>query len=545
MAKQIISDSDSRAKLVSGMKILASAVSSTIGPFGKNVMIQKSYGSPTITNDGVTVAKEIDLADPFENMGAQLLKEVASKTNDIAGDGTTTATVLAQAMVIEGFKNVVAGNSPLAIKRGIQKGVSAIVENLKKNSKQVSDDDSIRNVATISSGDEEVGKLLSEVIGKVGKDGVVTVEESNKIGLSIEYTEGMNFDRGFVSPYMVTNSENMTAEYKDVSVLITDKKITSIHEILPLLQKIAEAGKKDLVIISEDIEGEALATMVLNKLKGTFNILGIKAPAFGDRRKAMLQDIAILTNATFITEEMGLKLDKVELSDLGTARSIKATKETTTIVVEKGENEKAISDRIKEIQAELKNSTSDYDKEKLQERIAKLSGGVGVIKVGAASEVEIKEKKMRIEDALNATRAAIEEGIVAGGGSALIHSFSVLDSVKVSGDEKIGIEILKKSIVSPAWFIATNAGFSGDVVVEEIKKSKDANFGFDAGNGEYGDMIKKGIIDPVKVTRTALENASSVASLVLTTDVLIADIPEEKKGGMPDMSGMGGGMGMY
>ncbi|GAB4140780.1 MAG: chaperonin GroEL [Patescibacteria group bacterium] len=539
MAKQIISDSDSRAKLVSGMKILASAVSSTIGPFGKNVMMQKSYGAPTITNDGVTVAKEIDLPDPFENMGAQLLKEVASKTNDVAGDGTTTATVLAQAIVLEGFKNVVAGNSPLAIKRGIQKGVSAIVEHLKENAKQVSDDDSIRNVATISSGDEEVGKLLSEVMGKVGKDGVVTVEESNKIGLSIEYTEGMNFDRGYVSPYMVTNSENMTAEYKDVSILITDKKISSIHEILPLLQKIAESGKKDLVIIAEDIEGEALATMVVNKLKGTFNILGIKAPAFGDRRKAMLQDIAILTGGNFITEEMGLKLDKAELSDLGRARSVKSTKENTTIVIEKGENEKEIADRVKEIQAELKNSTSEYDKEKLQERIAKLSGGVGVIKVGAASEVEIKEKKMRIEDALNATRAAIEEGIVAGGGSALIHSFSVLDSVKVDGDEKIGIEILKKSITSPAWYIAENAGFSGDVVVEEIKKSKDVNFGFDAGKGEYGDMIKKGIIDPVKVTRTALENAASVASLVLTTDVLIADLPEEKKGGTPDMSGMG------
>jgi len=543
MAKQIISDEKARAALVRGINKVANTVKSTIGPKGRNVMIQRSWGAPLVTNDGVTVAKEIELPDAFENLGAQLLKEVASKTNDIAGDGTTTATVLAQAIVIEGYKNVVAGSDAISIKRGIQKAVSSLIEELKKNSKQVSGKDSIAQVATISANDPELGSTIAEVMEKVGKDGVVTVEEGNKIGISIEYTEGMNFDRGYISPYMVTNAEQMVAEYKDPLILITDKKISSLNEIMPIIKKVAESGRKDLVVIADDIEGEALAMMVLNKIQGRFNFLGIKAPAFGDRRKAMLQDIAILTGGKLISEELGLKLDTTELEDLGKARTVRSTKDDTTIVVEKGENEKQIKDRIAQIKAELSVTESEYDREKLQERLAKLSGGVGVIKVGAATEVELKEVKHRIEDALSATRAAIEEGIVAGGGVALVHAMPALDNVKAEGDEKIGIEIVKKAIVWPLKSIAENAGAPGEVVLEEVKnatKKKDYSFGFDAVKNEFGDMFKKGIIDPLKVTRSALENAASVASMILTTDAVIVDLPEKKEDRSlsPEMDGV-------
>lgn len=545
MAKQILYDEEARSLIKAGVDKLANAVKVTLGPKGRNVALDKGFGGPTITNDGVTIADEIELEDKFENVGAQAVKEVAKKTNDVAGDGTTTATLMAQNMVAEGFKNVTAGANPMLIKKGIEKGVHAIVDQLKELSKEVKTNEEIAQVGTISAQDPEIGTLIAEVMEKVGKDGVVTVEEGQTFGLSKEVVEGMQFDKGYVSPYMITNAERMESEYTDAHILITDKKISSLQEILPLLEKVAQTGKKELVIVADDIEGEALATFVVNKIRGTFNVLAVKAPGFGDRRKEMLEDIAILTGGKVISEDIGLKLESVELESLGQARRVVATKDTTTIVEGKGD-EKEIKDRVAKIKKEISDSTSDFDKEKLQERLGKLSGGVAVIKVGAATETELKEKKHRIEDALHATRAAVEEGIVPGGGVALIRALSALDGVSVEGDEKIGINILRRSLEEPVRQIAFNAGQEGSVVVEEVKKRKD-NEGFNAATNDYEDLVAAGIVDPTKVTRSALQNAASAAAMLLTTEAVVTDIPEkdEKGGGMPDMSGMGGmGMGM-
>lgn len=539
MAKQILFDEKARALIKRGVDKLADAVKVTLGPKGRNVVLDKGFGAPTITNDGVTIAKEIELEDKFENVGAQVVQEVASKTNDVAGDGTTTATLLAQSMVAEGFKNVAAGANPMVIKRGIEKGVRAVIEELKKISKPVKTNEEIAQVGTISSQDPEVGRLIAEVMEKVGNDGVVTVEESQTFGLTKEVVEGMQFDKGYVSPYLITNAERMEAEYKDPFILITDKKVSALNEILPLLEKLAQSGKKELVIIADEIEGEALATFIVNKLRGTFNVLAVKAPGFGDRRKEMLQDIAILTGGKVISEDMGLKLENATPDMLGQARRVVATKENTTIVEGKGD-QKAIQDRVAQIKKELKETTSDFDKEKLQERLGKLAGGVAVIKVGAATETELKEKKHRIEDALHATRAAVEEGIVPGGGVALIRTLHVLVALDVEGDEKIGINILRRALEEPMRQIAINAGKEGSVIVEEVKKEK-GNHGYNAEIDKFEDLVAAGIVDPTKVTRSALQNAASAAAMLLTTEAVVTDLPEKKENmGMP--GGMGGGM---
>ena len=541
MAKQIVFKEDARYALERGVNALANAVRVTLGPKGRNVVLEKKFGSPTITNDGVTIAREIELKDPLENMGAQLVKEVATKTNDVAGDGTTTATLLAQAIIREGLKNVAAGANPMIIKKGIQKATEVAVEELKKLSKQIESKEAISQVASISANDPEIGTLIADAMEKVGKDGVITVEESQGIGTSLDVVEGMQFDRGYISPYMVTDTEKMEAVIDDPYILITDKKIAAVNEILPVLEKVVQSGKP-LLIIAEDVEGEALATMVVNKIRGTFTCVAVKAPGFGDRRKAMLQDIAILTGGQVISEEVGIKLESATIDMLGTARQVKVAKEDTTIVEGKGSSD-AIQKRIAQIKKQYEESTSEFDKEKLQERLAKLAGGVAVIQVGAATETEMKEKKHRIEDALAATRAAVEEGIVSGGGTAFINVLPALEQIQAEGDELTGVKIVKKALEEPVKQIAFNSGAEGSVVVEKVK-ALEVGIGFDALSGEYIDMIGAGIVDPAKVTRSALQNAASIAAMLLTTETLIADIPEEKTpaAGMP--GGMGGMPGM-
>jgi chaperonin GroEL len=546
VAKRLQFDEQARQSLKRGMDALAGAVKVTLGPKGRNVVLDRKYGSPTITNDGVTIARDIDLPDPFENMGAQLIKEVATKTNDVAGDGTTTATVLAQAIITEGLKNLAAGANPMILRKGLEKGTEALIEEIKSMSMPVETQEQIAQVAAISAADAEIGSLIAEVMEKVGKDGVITVEEGRGLAMEKEYTEGMQFDRGYISAYMATNMDRMEAELSNPYILITDKKISAIADILPVLERVLQTGRKDMVIIAEDVDSEALATLVVNKLRGTFNVLAIKAPGFGDRREAMLEDIAILTGAKVITEKAGLKIENAALKDLGRARTISANKDTTTIVEGAGKSED-ISARVRQIRAQIVETTSDYDREKLQERLAKLAGGVAVIKVGAATEVELKEKKHRVEDALSATRAAIEEGIVSGGGSVLVHAIHVLNDVKAEpGDEQTGVNILRRALEEPLRQIAFNAGRDGAVVVSDVLRSH-RNHGFDALTGEYVDMFKAGIIDPVKVTRSALQNAASIAGMFLSTDALITDSPEEDGagGGMPaGMGGMGGMGGM-
>ena len=539
MAKQILFNEDARRALGKGVDALANAVKVTLGPKGRNVVLDKKFGAPTITNDGVTIARDIELEDPFENMGAQLVKEVATKTNDVAGDGTTTATILAQAMIQEGMRNVAAGANPMILKRGIEKAVAKLVEEIKKRSIAVSDKASIAQVASISAGDEEVGGLTADAMEKVGKDGVITVEESKTMGTQLSVVEGMQFDRGYISPYMVTDPDKMEAVMSEPYILITDRKIASIQEMLPVLEKVVQAGK-ELLIIAEDVEGEALATLVVNKLRGTFKAVAVKAPGFGDRRKAMLQDIATLTGATVITEDVGRKLDSVTMEDLGTARQVRVTKDETTIVEGHGDPQ-AIKDRVAQIKAQIAETTSDFDKEKLQERLAKMSGGVAVIEVGAATEVELKDKKYRLEDALNATRAAVEEGIVAGGGTTLIDILPALDEFDEDGDVQTGINLVKRAIEAPLRQIAENAGLEGSVIVAKVKASEDG-VGFNALKEEYVDMVKAGIVDPAKVTRTALQNAASIAALVLTTETLVADKPEPAPAAPAAPAGMGGGM---
>jgi chaperonin GroEL len=542
MAKQIKYGEDARRALESGVNQLANTVKITLGPKGRNVVLDKKFGSPTITNDGVTIAKEIELEDPFENMGAQLVKEVATKTNDVAGDGTTTGTLLAQAMIREGFKNVAAGANPMIIKKGINKAVDTAVEELKKISRPIESKEAIAQVASVSAADETIGELISEAMEKVGKDGVITVEESNTFGTTLDVVEGMQFDRGCISLYMVTDTEKMEAVLDDPYILITDKKISNIQELLPILEQIVQQGKK-LLIIAEDVEGEALSTLIINKLKGTFTCVAVKAPGFGDRRKAMLEDIAILTNGQVISEELGLELKETQLSQLGRARQVKVQKENT-IIVDGAGDAKAIKDRIKQLKAQIEETTSDFDREKLQERLAKLSGGVAVIKVGAATETELKERKHRIEDALAATRAAVEEGIVPGGGVALANTIKAVETLygKVEGDEKTGVKIVKRALEEPVRQIAENAGLEGSVVIEKVMLSK-PGVGFNVLNEKYVDMIEAGIVDPTKVTRSALQNAASVAALLLTTESVVADLPEKEKPMMPG-GGMGGDM-MY
>ncbi len=544
MAKQIIFSDEARRKLVQGVNILANVVKVTLGPRGRNVVLDKGYGAPTITKDGVSVAKEVEVEDKFENAGVELVKEVASKTNDDVGDGTTTATVLAQAIVTEGFKNVTAGANAVALKRGIDKCVEAIVKEIQKNIAKPVEQDEIANVAAISANDKEIGAKIADAMKAVGKDGVITVEESQSFGLEIETVQGMRFDKGYVSHYMVTNTERMEAEYTDPYILITDKKISSIHDVLPVLEKLAQSGKKDIVIIAEDVDGEALSTFVLNKLRGSFNVLAVKAPGFGDRRKEMLQDIAVLTGGKVITEELGLKLDKTEVEDLGRAHKVIATKETCTIVEGKGDKA-IIAERVLQIKRSIEAVDSDFDREKLQERLAKLAGGVAIIRVGAATETEMKEVKHRIEDAVGATKAAVEEGVVPGGGVALIRAIKALDGLKLSPDEAIAIAIVRRALEEPLRQIAENAGVDGAVVAEEVKKGTGA-MGYNAATGVYEDMVKAGIIDPAKVTRSALQNAASIAGMFLTTEAIITDLPKKDESSAPAMGGgMGGGMGMY
>ena len=537
MAKQLVFADEARRNLKIGIDTLANAVKTTLGPKGRNVALDKKWGSPTITHDGVTVAKEIELQDPYQNMGAQLLKEAATKTNDVAGDGTTTATVLAQAIVNEGLKNLAAGANPMLHKRGIEAATEAVVKAIKEMSIPVTTKQEIANVAAISSADKEIGDLIAEVMDKVGKDGVITVEESKGLEFETEYVEGMQFDRGYISPYFITNPEAMVAELEDPFILITDKKVSAATDIVPILEKLVQIGKRDLVVIAEDVDGEALATLVLNKLRGLLNVVAVKAPGFGDRRKAMLQDIAILTGGTVITEEMGRKLETAQISDLGRADKVRVTKEETTIVGGKGD-EKMIKARIEQIKAEIEQSTSDYDREKLQERLAKLAGGVAVIRVGAATETELKEKKHRVEDALSATRAAVEEGIVPGGGVALLNAIPALDNVKMQyPDEQTGVLIVRRALEEPMRMIAENAGMDGAVVVEEVRRlqreKNNPRIGYDVIANEYTDMVERGIIDPAKVTRSAVENAASIAAMILTTEALITDIPEKEKAGTP------------
>ncbi|MCR5439952.1 chaperonin GroEL [Selenomonas sp. WCT3] len=536
MAKQILFDEDARRALGRGVDALANAVKVTLGPKGRNVVLQKKFGAPTITNDGVTIARDIELEDPFENMGAQLVKEVATKTNDIAGDGTTTATLLAQAMIQEGMRNVVAGANPMIIKKGIDTAVKALVEEIKTKAKKVDGKADIAQVASISSANEETGELIAEAMEKVGKDGVITVEESKSMTTNLSVVEGMQFDRGYISPYLVTDTDKMEAILDDPYILITDRKISAIADILPILEQVVKQGKQ-LAIIAEDVDGEALTTIVVNKLRGTFKALAVKAPGFGDRRKAMLEDIAILTGGNVISEELGRKLDSVTIEDLGRARQIRSTKEETTIVDGVGDKD-AIAARVAQIKKQIAETTSDFDKEKLQERLAKLAGGVAVIEIGAATEVEMKDQKYRIEDALNATRAAVEEGIVAGGGTTFIDILPALDKIQAEGDEKVGVNIVRRAIEEPVRQIANNAGLEGSVVVENVKKAGDG-IGFNALKNEYVDMIKAGIVDPAKVTRSALQNAASIASMVLTTETLVADKPEEKPAAPAAAPGMG------
>lgn len=544
MAKKIIFGEEARGAMKRGVDQLADAVKITLGPRGRNAVLDKSYGAPNISKDGVTVAKEIELPDKFENLGAELVKEVASKTSDVAGDGTTTATVLAQAIISEGLKNVTAGANPLEIKEGIDLGVKTVVEYLKTISKKVHGKAEIEQVASISANDKNIGVVIAEAMEAVGNDGVITVEESQTFGIEKEVVEGMQFDKGYVSHYMVTNPERMEAVYENPQILVTDQKISSLQDFLPLLESIAQSGKKELVIIADDIEGEALATLVVNKLRGTFHALAIKAPGFGDRKKEMLADIATLTNARVVSEEIGLKLQNASMEMLGEARKVIATKDVTTIVGGKGEKS-AIDERIKLIKKAIEQSDSDFDKEKLQERLAKLSGGVAVIKVGAATETEMKEMKDRIDDAVHATKAAVEEGIVVGGGVAYLRALEALDNLKAEGDVKIGLDILKRALVAPIKQIAQNAGQDGAVVAAEVKAKK-GNFGFDARVLEFTDLVERGIVDPTKVARSALQNAASAAGLFLTTEVAVADLPEEKSGADHggSMSGMGGMGGM-
>lgn len=538
MAKQILFNEEARRSLERGVNALADAVKVTLGPKGRNVVLEKKFGAPTITNDGVTIARDIELEDPFENMGAQLVKEVSIKTNDVAGDGTTTATVLAQAMINEGMRNVAAGANPMVLKKGIKKAVDVLVDELKEVSQKVETKEAKAQVASISAADEEIGSLIADAMEKVGDDGVITVEESKTMETCLETVEGMQFDRGYISPYMATDPDKMEAVLSNPYVLITDRKINMIQDIMPVLEKVVQSGS-ELLIIAEDVEGEALATLVVNKLRGTFKAVAVKAPGFGDRRKAMLQDIATLTGATVISEEVGRKLDSACLDDLGRAGQVRVTKEMTTIVDGYGDKA-AIAARVAQIRAQIPETTSDFDKEKLQERLAKLAGGVAVIKVGAATEVELKDKKLRIEDALNATRAAVAEGIVAGGGTALLQVQAALNKLKVSGDEKTGVEIVKRAIEEPVRQIAYNAGLEGAVIVDTIKRSR-KGVGFNALTEKYVDMIAEGIVDPTKVTRSALQNAASIASMVLTTESIVADKPA-KEGAVPAMPPMGGGM---
>lgn len=541
MAKEIKFSEDARRSMLRGVDALANAVKVTLGPKGRNVVLEKKFGSPLITNDGVTIAKEIELEDAFENMGAQLVKEVATKTNDVAGDGTTTATVLAQAMIREGLKNVTAGANPMVIRKGIDKAVRAAVEELQKIAKPIEDSQAIAQVAAISAADEEVGQLIAEAMEKVGKDGVITVEESRGFATELEVVEGMQFDRGYISPYMITDTDKMEAVLENPYILITDKKISSTQEILPLLEKIVQQARP-LVIIAEDIEGEAQAMLIVNKLRGTFNAVAVKAPGFGDRREAMLQDIAALTGGQVITEKLGLDLKSTSIEQLGNARQVRVTKENTTIV--DGSGDKAdINARVGQIRAQLEETTSEFDKEKLQERLAKLAGGVAVVKVGAATETELKERKLRIEDALNATRAAVEEGIVSGGGTALVNVYNAVNAVNVTGDERTGVNIVLRALEEPIRTIAANAGQEGSVIVDRLKKEA-VGIGYNAATGEWVNMFEAGIVDPAKVTRSALQNAASVAAMFLTTEAVIADKPEPEKPGMPDMGGMGGMGGM-
>ncbi len=540
MAKDILFDEAARRGLEAGVNKLANAVKVTLGPRGRYVVLEKKFGAPTITNDGVTIAKEIELDDPLENMGAQLVKEVATKTNDVAGDGTTTATLLAQVIVREGLRNVAAGANPLAIKRGIEKTVEAVVDAIKANAKEIEDKEEIAHVGAISAADEAIGDKIAEAMEVVGKDGVITVEESQTFGIDIETVEGLQFDKGYVSMYMVTDPDRMEAVLADPVILIANQKIGNIQDLLPVLEKVMQGGKS-LLIIAEDVEGEALATLIVNKLRGTFTSVAVKAPGFGDRRKRMLEDIAIVTGGQVVSEELGYKLENVGLEMLGRAEKVKVTKENTTIIDGKGD-EAAIKARINQIKTEIEQSDSDFDKEKLQERLAKLAGGVAVIKVGAATEVELKEKKHRIEDALQATRAAVEEGIVAGGGVALIDAAKAIDKLKLPEDEAIGARIIKKALDEPMKMIAENAGFEGSVVVEKVKHAAKIGYGLNATTGEYGDLAKMGVIDPVKVTRSALQNAASIGALILITETTVADIPE-KDNAAAAMAGMGGGMG--
>ena len=547
-AKQLVFSEEARRKLKNGMNVVANAVSATLGPKGRNVAVDRKFGSPTITHDGVSVAKEIELEDPFENMGAQLLKEAAQKTNDIAGDGTTTSTVLAHAIVNEGLKALEAGYNPMLLKKGIELATETIVAELKKNSVKIDTKEEIASVATNSAADEEVGQLIADVMDKVGKDGVITVEESKTMQFETEFVEGMQFDRGYLSPYFITSAENMEAQISDAYVLIYDKKISAAQDIVPLLEKLVQLGKRELVIIAEDVDGEALATLILNKIRGMLNVLAIKAPGFGDRRKAMLQDIAILTGGEVVSEEMGRKLETVTVQDLGRAEKVVSDKENTTIIGGKGKKA-GIEGRIKEIRIEIDKSTSDYDREKLQERLAKLSGGVAIIRVGAATETEMKEKKHRVEDALSAARAAVEEGIVPGGEISLINASAKLDKLaKAQEDEaeevKVGINIVKKALEAPIRKLASNAGQDGSVIIDTVRRTaaekKNPNIGFNVLTDEYTDMIKAGVIDPVKVVRGALENAASIAAMILTTDVLITDMPEKDKAPAMPPGGMGG-----
>ncbi|WP_066372456.1 chaperonin GroEL [Neobacillus fumarioli] len=540
MAKEIKFSEDARRAMLRGVDTLANAVKVTLGPKGRNVVLEKKFGSPLITNDGVTIAKEIELEDAFENMGAKLVAEVASKTNDVAGDGTTTATVLAQAMIREGLKNVTAGANPMGIRKGIEKAVATAVEGLKEISKPIEGKSSIAQVAAISAADEEVGQLIAEAMERVGNDGVITIEESKGFTTELDVVEGMQFDRGYASPYMVTNTDKMEAVLENPYILITDKKISSIQEILPVLEQVVQQGKP-LLIIAEDVEGEALATLVVNKLRGTFNAVAVKAPGFGDRRKAMLEDIAALTGGEVITEDLGRDLKSATVSQLGRAGKVVVTKENTTIVEGAGSTED-IQARVNQIRVQLEETTSEFDREKLQERLAKLAGGVAVIKVGAATETELKERKLRIEDALNSTRAAVEEGIVSGGGVALLNVYKKVAELQAEGDEQTGINIVLRAIEEPVRTIATNAGLEGSVIVERLK-NEEVGVGFNAANGTWVNMIEAGIVDPTKVTRSALQNAASVAAMFLTTEAVVADKPEENKGpAMPDMGGMGGMM---
>ena len=541
MAKEILFNEEARRALGRGVDQLANAVKVTLGPKGRNVVLDKKFGSPTITNDGVTIARDIELPDPFENMGAQLVKEVATKTNDVAGDGTTTATVLAQAMIQEGMRNVAAGANPMILKKGIETAVKTLVEEIKKRSIKVSGKAEIAQVASVSAADEEIGGLIAEAMEKVGNDGVITVEESKGLQTALNVVEGMQFDRGYISPYTVTDPDRMEAVMDNPYILITDRKISAIADMLPTLEKVVKVGK-ELLIIAEDVEGEALATLVVNRLRGTFKAVAVKAPGFGDRRKAMLEDIAILTGGTVITEDMGRKLDSVELEDLGTARQVRITKDETTIIDGAGDKD-VIAKRVNQIRAQVEETSSDFDREKLQERLAKLSGGVAVIEVGAATEVEMKDKKLRIEDALNATRAAVEEGIVAGGGTTFIDIIPALNTLEATGDVQTGINLVKRAVEEPLRQIAYNAGLEGSVVVEKVKNTE-AGVGFNALTEEYIDMVKAGIVDPAKVTRSALQNAASIASLVLTTETIVADKVDENAAvpAMPPMGGMGGMM---